>query len=134
MYKNWFDTPKHTTPPPKKEPIKQEIKTTTPPPPPEIVENSKNEPILILYKINCFSGDCFINIDDKLHSIHYDILKNFLFDVDFIKTDFRGKRLTLSFIADEDKFNFLKGVRNENKKQDFKTNFGGDFSNKSPIK
>ena len=70
--------------------------------------------------------------DGKLHSIHYDILKNFLFDVDFIKTDFRGKRLTLSFLADEDKFNFLKGVRNEN--QVFKTNFGGDFSNKSPIK
>ena len=97
-----------------------------------VTENSKNEPILILYNITCFSGDCFINIDDKLHSIHYDILKNFLFDVDFIKTDFRGKRLTLSFIADEDKFNFLKGVRNEN--QVFKTNFGGDVFNKSPIK
>ena len=134
IYKNWFDTPKHTIPPPKKEPIKQEAKTTTPPPPSEIVENPQNEKISILYKITCFSGDCFINIDDKLHSIHYDILKNFLFDVDFIKTDFRGKRLTLSFIADEDKFNFLKGVRNENKNQVFKTNFGGDFSNKSPIK
>lgn len=134
IYKNWFDTPNHTAPPPKKEPIKQETKTTTPPPPPEIVENPQNEKISILYKINCFSGDCFINIDDKLHSIHYDILKNFLFDVDFIKTDFRGKRLTLSFIADEDKFNFLKGVRNENKNQVFKTNFGGDFSNKSAIK
>ena len=132
IYKNWFDTPKHTIPPPKKETIKQEAKTTTPPPPPEIVENPQNEKTLIFYKITCFTGDCFINIDDKLYSIHYDILKNFLFDVDFIKTDFRGKRLTLSFLADEDKFNFLKGVRHEN--QVFKTNFGGDFSNKSPIK
>ncbi|GAB1466863.1 hypothetical protein MASR2M54_23630 [Aliarcobacter cryaerophilus] len=37
----------------------------------------------------------------------------------------------MSFIASEDKFNFLKGVRNEN--QVFKTNFGGDVFNKSPI-
>ena len=131
IYKNWFDTPEHTTPPPKKEAIKQEIKTTTPGATPEIVENPQNEKISIFYKITCFSGDCFIDLDDKKYSIHYDILKNFLSDVEFIKSDFRGKRLNLSFLASEDKFNFLKGVRNENKV--IKTNFGGDFSNKSPI-
>jgi len=134
IYKNWFDTPKHTIPPPKKEPIKQEAKTTTPPPPPEIVENPQNEKILILYTVNCFVDNCFVKLDDKWYPINYDILKFFIFDVQHIQSNFRGKRLTLSFIADEDKFNFLKGVRNENKNQVFKTNFGGDFSNKSAIK
>jgi hypothetical protein len=81
---------------------------------------------------NTIIDNCFIKLDDKLHSINYDILKFFMFDVQHIQSNFRGKRLTLSFLADEDKFNFLKGVRNENKV--FKTNFGGDFSNKSPIK
>jgi hypothetical protein len=50
IYKNWFDSPKHTIPPPKKEPIKQEIKTTTPPP--EIVQNPQNEKIFI-FIYNC---------------------------------------------------------------------------------
>jgi zona occludens toxin len=86
----------------------------------QIVSNSDaiqhEESNLKLFKFNCFQEFCYYKTNNITIEIPHRILKSFLTNIPNDKTYFQIKnnRLLIYILIDEQKFNFLKGVQNEN--------------------
>lgn len=78
----------------------------------EILTDLEN---LQLYKFNCFSEYCYYFDQSKTYDIPLNILKFYLKDLNenrkFIKL--KDNRLIIHILDDKNKFNFLKGIENE---------------------
>ena len=76
---------------------------------------------LKLFKFNCFDQFCYYK-NDKSNSfeIPLNILREYLLDIDINKqfSELKKNRLFIYVLADENKFNFLKVVRNEKNSND----------------
>ena len=76
---------------------------------------------LKLFKFNCFEQFCYYK-NDKSNSfeIPLNILREYLLDIDINKqfSEIKNNRLFIHVLADENKFNFLKVVRNEKNSND----------------
>lgn len=76
---------------------------------------------LKLFKFNCFDQFCYYK-NDKSNSfeIPLNILREYLLDIDINKqfSEIKKNRLFIYVLADENKFNFLKVVRNEKNSND----------------
>lgn len=83
------------------------------------------KPELKMFKFTCFSQNCYLKIDNKLHFIPYDILRNFTMNGENITLQQKNKRLNVFLLLPENTFNFLKGVQNENS---FRKNDNIDFN------
>lgn len=126
----------------KQEPKKEQIQTpiTNPVPQTQTTQQSNNlqtnqtilnptviqeEPInLKLFKFICFDVFCYYKQDNKnTIEIPISMMMSYTKNVDLDKKYFfmDKKRLVIYLLTDENKFNFLKGVQNENKNE---TNIG----------
>jgi|GEM_PF-4561591 len=136
IYKLFF-----TAPSPQKinEPKQEQIKTTinTPVPQPQIVTQSPNNaqtnqiispaPQIIeatqnlkLFKFSCFEKFCYYTQDNKnTIEIPLNMITSFIKNIDEDKKFFymEKNRLVMYLLVDENKFNFLKGVQDENDKK-----------------
>lgn len=71
---------------------------------------------LKLYKFNCFEQFCYYKIDKSNNfEIPLNILREYLLDIDINKqfSELKNNRLFIYVLVDENKFNFIKEVRNE---------------------
>lgn len=100
-------------------PQNQSIQNSQFPNNPQNVELLKVQENLKLFKFNCFKTFCYYKVDDKnTLEIPVNILTSYFRDIDLGKKYFymNGSRLVVYLLVEENKFNFIKGVQNENKK------------------
>lgn len=80
---------------------------------PEIIEDTQN---LKLFKFSCFEKFCYYTLDNKnTIEIPLNMITSFVKNIDEDKKYFymEKNRLVMYLLVNENKFNFLKGVQNE---------------------
>lgn len=110
VYKFWFAVPKYTP--------KSEIKETTQMQQKQSIKSNEineNEVSKKLFKFICFENFCYLKSDKETLSLPYSILRKHILGIEDVYIETKTKRLNVYFIADEDTFNFLQGVRTNEK-------------------
>lgn len=91
------------------------------------IEDKADENNLKLFKFNCFEQFCYYKIDKNNNfEIPLNILREYLLDIDINKqfSELKNNRLFIYVLADENKFNFLKVVRENEKTSNNMLPFG----------
>lgn len=124
IYKFWFAVPKHPT---QNQNIQQNTTLSTQFQKIDF-KNEEKEILKKYFKFTCFENICYTKINQNSLSLPYSILRKYILGVEDVYIETKSKRLNMYFIANEDTFNFLQGVR-KNEKNNLNINAFDVFNN-----